>query len=277
MLKKQIWTHKSTRVGLIIVTITFVSAIFAPWLAPCDPVDDFDNWKLLTPPGKEFLLGSDYLGRDQLSRLLYGARVSLGVGFSVMAASIIVGTVLGLLSGYYGRKIDEIVNLFINITLAFPPLLLAIAAMAALGPGLTNVIVALSLVSWPSIARLVRGEVLKLKNKDFVVAARALGVKDIAILFKHILPNCVAPILVAGTLGIATAILNESALSFLGLGVQPPHPSWGAMLGRGRDYIWIAPWLTTIPGLAILITILGMNLLGDGLRDILDPRMKNRS
>ncbi len=277
MLKKQIWTHKSTRVGLIIVTITFISAIFAPWLAPYDPVDDFDNWKLLTPPGKEFLLGSDYLGRDQLSRLLYGARVSLGVGFSVMAVSIIVGTVLGLFSGYYGRKIDEIVNLFINITLAFPPLLLAIAAMAALGPGLTNVIVALSLVSWPSIARLVRGEVLKLKNKDFVVAARALGVKDITILFKHILPNCVAPILVAGTLGIATAILNESALSFLGLGVQPPHPSWGAMLGRGRDYIWIASWLTTIPGLAILITILGMNLLGDGMRDILDPRMKNRS
>lgn len=277
MFKKQIWTHKSTRIGIIIVTITFISAIFAPWLAPYDPVDDFDNWKLLTPPSKEFLLGSDYLGRDQLSRLLYGARVSLGVGFSVMAVSIIIGTVLGLLSGYYGRKIDEIVNLFINITLAFPPLLLAIAAMAALGPGLTNVIVALSLVSWPSIARLVRGEVLKLKNKDFVIAARALGVKDFAILFKHILPNCVAPILVAGTLGIATAILNESALSFLGLGVQPPHPSWGAMLGRGRDYIWIAPWLTTIPGLAILITILGMNLLGDGLRDILDPRMKNRS
>ncbi len=276
-MKKQIWTHKSTRVGLIIVTITFISAIFAPWLAPYDPVDDFDNWKLLNPPSKEFLLGSDYLGRDQLSRLLYGARVSLGVGFSVMAVSIIVGTILGLFSGYYGRKIDEIVNLFINITLAFPPLLLAIAAMAALGPGLTNVIVALSLVSWPSIARLVRGEVLKLKNKDFVVAARALGVKDIAILFKHILPNCVAPILVAGTLGIATAILNESALSFLGLGVQPPYPSWGAMLGRGRDYIWIAPWLTTIPGLAILITILGMNLLGDGMRDILDPRMKNRS
>lgn len=251
-----------------------LSAVFAPWLAPYDPIKYFDNRNALRAPCRQFPLGTDNIGRDQLSRLLFGARTSLTVGAAVEAVAVAAGSLAGLLAGYFGGRVDEVVSWLINLTFAFPGLLLAIATMAVLGPGLTNVIVALALVSWPGIARLVRGEALRLREQEFVTAARALGAKDAAILVRHVLPNCAAPLLVAATLGMAGAILDESALSFLGLGVQPPHPSWGSMLGRGRDYLWAAPWLTTFPGLCILLTILGLNLLGDGLRDVLDPRMR---
>ena len=259
---------------MILVGMVVLSAVFAPWLAPYDPIKYFDNRNALRAPCRQFPLGTDNIGRDQLSRLLFGARTSLTVGVAVEAVAVAAGTLAGLLAGYFGGRVDEVVSWLINLTFAFPGLLLAIATMAVLGPGLSNVIVALALVSWPGIARLVRGEALRLREQEFVTAARAMGAKDAVILVRHVLPNCAAPLLVAATLGMAGAILDESALSFLGLGVQPPHPSWGSMLGRGRDYLWAAPWLTTFPGLCILLTILGLNLLGDGLRDVLDPRMR---
>jgi peptide/nickel transport system permease protein len=274
---KELWNHKSARIGLILFTVVLTSAIFANWISPFDPVKDFDNRNALTPPNREYLLGTDNIGRDQLSRLLHGARISLLVGFAVESVAVLLGITVGLLSGYYGGKVDDIASWLINLTQAFPGLLLAIATMAVLGPGLVNIIVALALVSWPSIARLVRGEVLRVREQEFVTSAKVIGAGDLTIMVRHILPNCLAPVWVAATLGMASAILDESALSFLGLGVQSPNPSWGSMLGRGRDYLSIAPWLTTYPGLCILITVLGLNLLGDGLRDLFDPRMKGSS
>lgn len=274
MFWKELRNHKSACIGLILFIIVVAAAVFAPWIAPYDPVKYFNNRNALQPPSREHPLGTDNLGRDQLSRLLYGARISLFVGFAVEIVAVVAGITVGLLAGYYGGKIDDIASWLINLAQAFPGLLLAIATMAVLGPGLVNVIVALALVSWPSIARLVRGEVLRVREQEYINAAKVIGAGDLVILTRHILPNCLAPVWVAATLGMGSAILNEAALSFLGLGVQPPNPSWGSMLGRGRDYLSVAPWLTTFPGLCILVTVLGLNLLGDGLRDLFDPRMK---
>ncbi|MGH2688473.1 MAG: ABC transporter permease, partial [Actinomycetota bacterium] len=212
--------------------------------------------------------------RDVLSRIIYGARISLTVGLVVQATALVIGTTLGLLSGYYGGRVDDVVS-GVTVTLqAFPGLLLAIAVVAVLGPGIYNVFLALGLVAWPSIARLVRGQTLALKEQQFVESARAVGASGRRIIFRHILPNCRGPLIVIVTLGVAGSILSEAALSFLGLGVQPPQPSWGSMLSAGRARMATAPWLTLFPGLAIFVTVLSLNLLGDGLRDVLDPRLR---
>ncbi len=271
---KKALRNKGIIVGGSIVLFFVILAIFAPIIAPYSPTDA-DLMRSLEPPQKKYLFGTDVQGRDILSRIIFGSRISLSVGIVVQAISLTIGITLGLLSGFYGGIIDDIISSIMNIMFSFPSLLFAIAIMAVLGPSLYNIFLALGIISWPTVARLVRGETLSLKKRDFVEASRALGVHNISIIFKHILPNCLGPIIVVATLGIADAILTEATLSFLGLGIQPPTPSWGSMLSRGREYIWSAPHLVIFPGLAILITVLGFNLLGDGLRDIFDPRLKN--
>lgn len=261
--------------GLLLFSALALMAIFAPLIAPYHPIEDANVMNALVPPGEEFRLGSDHIGRDVLSRLIYGARVSLTVGLAVQGVALLVGVSLGLVAGFYGGKVDDLISGLTTIIQAFPGLLFAIAVMSVLGPGLYNVFLALGLVGWTTIARLVRGEVLALREREFVEGARAMGASDWRILFTHVLPNCMGPIIVVVTLGMAGAILAEASLSFLGLGTQPPNPSWGAMLAGGRNDIWDAPWLTFYPGIAIFVTILSLNLLGDGLRDVLDPRLKH--
>lgn len=249
-------------------------AILAPWIAPFDPIRDANLNNYLHPPGRPYLMGADLLGRDVFSRIVYGARVSLGVGVAVQASALTLGMALGLVSGFYGGWVDVTIMRAAEVVFAFPGLLFAIAIMAVIGPSLYNVFLALGLVSWTSLARLIRGQVLAIKAQEYVDAARALGASNARILIRHILPNTIAPAIVLVTLGIGGAILAEASLSFLGLGAQPPTPSWGSMLSTGRDYLPQAPWLSIYPGLAIFLTVMGFNLLGDGLRDLLDPRMQ---
>jgi peptide/nickel transport system permease protein len=229
---------------------------------------------LLQPPSFHHPFGTDALGRDVLSRMLYGGRVSLWVGFVAVGLSVSIGLVLGLVSGYFGGLIDEFVMRGVDIMLCFPSFFLILAVIAFLEPNLVNIMAVIGLTSWMGVARLVRAETLSLKTRDFVLAARVAGSGPVRILWNHILPNAAAPVLVSATLGVAGAILVESSLSFLGLGVQPPTPSWGNMLMEGKEVMEIAPWLSVFPGLAILLTVLGYNLLGEGLRDALDPRLR---
>ncbi|MDR7481503.1 MAG: ABC transporter permease [Armatimonadota bacterium] len=275
LLWRRLRRTRSAAIGAVVVGILALAAVAAPWLAPHDPIRN-DLSRTLAPPGAPgHLLGTDNLGRDILSRIIFGSRISLTVGLVVQSAAVGIGTVLGLLAGYYGGWLDDGVSGLTNIMFAFPRFLFALAIMAVLGASLYNVFIALGVVGWPTICRLVRGEVLALKAEDFVEAARANGASDVRIMVRHILPNTLGPIIVAATLGVAGAILAEASLSFLGLGAQPPAPSWGSMLSRGRAYIWSAPWMTFFPGLAIFVAILGLNLLGDGLRDVLDPRIRH--
>jgi peptide/nickel transport system permease protein len=273
-LARRIRRHPSAVVGGAVFLVMVAVALLADLLAPYHPYQDYTVSDSLIQPGARFLLGTDDVGRDILSRILHGSRVSLTVGLVVQAISITVGTVLGLLAGYFGRRVDDVISAVTTIMLAFPSLLFAIVVMAVIGPSIFNVFLALGLVNWPIVCRLVRGEVLSLKEREFVLAARAVGAPDLRTMLRHILPNCAGPIIVVATLGMASAILAEASLSFLGLGVQPPTPSWGSMLAQGRDFIHQAWWMTTFPGLAIFVTILGLNLLGDGLRDVLDPRLR---
>jgi len=271
------WTrlrrNRGALAGGAIVLALIATALLAPWIAPHDPVGN-NLAHALVPPGRNgYLLGTDNLGRDLLSRIIFGSRISLSVGLVVQGAAVVIGTSFGLLAGYYGGVIDDLVSGLTNIMFAFPRFLFALAIMAVLGASLFNVFLALGVVSWPTLCRLVRAETLAIKAKDFVEAARAGGASDRRILWRHILPNCLGPIVVVATLGVAGAILSEASLSFLGLGAQPPAPSWGSMLSRGRAYIWSASWLTIFPGLAIFLAVLGLNLLGDGIRDALDPRI----
>lgn len=259
--------------GTIVVALVGI-AVLAPWIAPRDPIRDADLNDYLHPPGGRYLMGADLFGRDVFSRIVYGARVSLGIGAAVQASALTLGMALGLLSGFYGGWVDNLIMRLAEIIFAFPGLLFAIAIMAVIGPSLYNVFVALGLVSWTALARLVRGQVLVIKQQEYVDAARALGASNARIIVRHILPNVVASAIVLVTLGIGSAILAEASLSFLGLGAQPPTPSWGSMLSAGRDYLRQAPWLSIYPGLAIFLTVMGFNLLGDGLRDLLDPRMQ---
>lgn len=258
--------------GLGIVLFMSLAALGAPWLAPYPP-DAAHLDHVLEAPSAEFWLGTDRLGRDVLSRLLYGGRVSLWVGFVAVGISVSIGTSLGLISGYFRRWVDEAVMRMVDIMLCFPSFFLILAVIAFLEPSLTNIMIVIGLTSWMGVCRLVRAETLSLREREFVAAARLAGTSTPSILLRHILPNALAPVLITATLGIAGAILVESSLSFLGLGVQPPMPSWGNMLMEGKATIETAPWLSVYPGLAILITVLGYNLVGESLRDLLDPRL----
>lgn len=270
---RRFFRNTSALIGAIIIVILIGTALLAPVLAPHDPYQGRSIRDAFSPPGDEFPLGTDQLGRCILSRIIYGTRISLTVGLVVQGISVLIGVSLGLIAGYWGGWVDDIINGLINIMFGFPGFLFALAVVTALGPGLYNLFIALGLVGWPIVARVVRGQVLSMKHKDFVLAGKALGCSDLRIVLRHILPQCLSPVLVLATLGMATAIMAEAGLSFLGLGTQPPMPSWGSIIARGRDYIWDSPWITTFPGIAIFITVLGFNLLGDGLRDYLDPRL----
>lgn len=267
--------HGMLLAGLGIVLAMSVLALLAPWLAPFDPAA-LDLEAILVPPSPLHPLGTDALGRDVLSRLLYGARVSLWVGFVAVGISVAIGVLLGLLAGYFGGLADELIMRGVDVMLCFPSFFLILAVIAFLEPSLTNIMIVIGLTSWMGVSRLVRAETLSLRERDFIAASRLAGARPARLIFVHILPNALAPVLVSATLGVAGAILVESSLSFLGLGVQPPQPSWGNMLMEGKDVLEIAPWLMLYPGLAILITVLGYNLLGESLRDLLDPRLKSR-
>ena len=259
--------------GLAIVGSMSVLALLAPWIAPYDP-SALDIANLLKGPSADHWLGTDALGRDVFSRMLYGARISLWVGFVAVGLSVAIGLMLGLTAGYRGGLTDEVVMRGVDVMLCFPSFFLILAVIAFLEPSLLNIMIVIGLTSWMGVARLVRAEALSLRRRDFVLAARVAGAGPLRIIFIHILPNAVAPVLVSATLGVAGAILVESSLSFLGLGVQPPTPSWGNMLMEGQQVLEIAPWLSVFPGLAILVTVLGYNLLGEALRDLFDPRLR---
>jgi len=266
--------NKLAIVGFIIIFVFVLLALLAPYITPYE----YDKGELINknkPPSAEHWFGTDYNGRDVFTRVIYGAQISLRVGLFSVIGSVIVGTFLGLLAGYYGRWVDMIISRLFDIMLAFPSILLAIAIVAMLGPSLENALLAIAIVNIPTYGRLVRSRVLSLKEEEFVMAAKAIGSKNSRIILHHILPNSLAPIIVTGTLGIATAILEAAALGFLGLGAQPPQPEWGLMLSDSRQYIQKAPWTVIFPGLSIMLTVLGFNLIGDGLRDALDPRMKH--
>jgi peptide/nickel transport system permease protein len=270
---RQLGKHKGAMSGLIILMLLTLIALSAPRLAPYDPLK-VQARKALQPPSAEFLLGTDQYGRDVLSRTIYGTRISLMVGLISVGIAAVCGLVIGLVAGYYGGVIDSLLMRLMDIMLAFPGILLALAIVGILGPSLANLMIAVGISAIPAYARLVRGSVLSATQHLYVEAARVVGCGNRKILFRHILPNVAAPVIVLGTLGMGTAILSAAALSFLGLGSQPPTPEWGRMLSEGRAYLREQWWIATTPGVAILITVLAMNLLGDGLRDALDPRLK---
>ena len=262
--------------GLVLVALALIAAAGAPWLAPWDPVMDADLMSSELPPGPDYPMGTDAQGRDVWSRVLYGARVSLAVGVISQLINSTIGTALGVSAGYFGGWWDDLVNGLTNVMLAIPSLVFALAIMAVLGPGLPSLLIALGLTNWSWTCRIARSSTLSLKNQGFVQAAKAAGFGDLNIMRTQILPNILGPVLVIGTLGIGGAILAEAALSFLGIGIKPPQPSWGNMLSDARELIGTAPWAAIFPGLAIFVTVLGFNLLGDGLRDMLDPHMRTR-
>jgi ABC-type dipeptide/oligopeptide/nickel transport system permease subunit len=280
---RNLWKHKSGKAGIFILTFLVLIAIFAPIIAPYDPTQLLKDQKRRSPPcihllgcpldQQEHIFGIDGNSRDLFSRVIYGSRLSLQVGVATMAFAIVIGTFIGAVAAYAGGAVDNILMRIMDVLMAFPSLLLAIAIVSVLGMGLINALLAIGIVSIPRFARLVRSTVLSVKELDYVQASRALGASPIRILFKRILPNAITPLIVQGTLGIATAILDAAALSFLGLGAEPPRPEWGLMLGEEKNSIFSAPHLVIFPGIAIMLTVLGFNLLGDGLRDALDPRL----
>ena len=265
--------------GLIILLIIIFLAIFADWIAPYSATEQFRGMTKLPPVWAEggdrhFWLGTDALGRDMISRLIYGARISLFIGLSVMTVSVIVGIVLGLLAAFVGGAVDSILMRIMDLIMSIPSLVLAILVVSILGPSLTNTIVAVSVVYLPNYVRLVRGSALAEFGKDYIIAAKVAGVGPIRLMFVTVLPNCLAPLIVQAALGVSNAILEAAALGFLGLGAQPPTPEWGAMLADAREFIRSNPWIVTLPGLAILISVVSINLFGDGLRDALDPKLR---
>jgi peptide/nickel transport system permease protein len=257
----------------VVVLLLSLAALLAQWLAPYDP-SAYDVRQILLPPSFAHWLGTDQIGRDVLSRMLYGARISMAVGFVSVGIAVVVGTLIGSVAAYYGGRVDELLMRFVDLMLNFPRLFLLLTLIALLRPSIWIIMAVIGLTGWMGLARLVRSEILSLKEREFVLSARALGAMDRRIMFRHILPNALVPVLVSATLGVAGAILAESGLSFLGLGVQPPTPSWGNILNEGRANIEIAWWLSVFPGMAILVTVLAYNLLGEGLRDALDPRLR---
>lgn len=265
---------KAAMFGLGVLILLILTSIFADWLAPHDPYEQNLMMRFKPIGTKGYPLGTDSFGRDMLSRLLYGSRISLTVGLSSVGLGLILGVTLGLLAGYY-QRLDNLIMRLVDIMLAFPGVLLAIAIVAALGPGMNNVIIAIGIWSIPTFARIVRGQVLAVRGEEYIVASQAIGCRDHRILLKHILPNCLAPVIVYATMRIASSIMSAAALSFLGLGAQPPIPEWGAMISEGRSFLYNAPHIATVPGLAIMLVVFGFNLLGDGLRDALDPNLKD--
>lgn len=280
---REFWFYFSVNrgavIGLTVFAILVFVAIFAPWIAPFPPDEQFRN-ALLKPPiwdpnaDPRFILGTDPVGRDMLSRLIHGARYSLFIGFFVVVGALVVGVILGVLAGYFRGWVDVLIMRIMDIILAFPPLLLALVLVAILGPGLFNAMIAIALVLQPHFARLVRAAVMAEKNREYVTAAKLSGAGHFRLMMVTILPNCLGPLIVQATLSFSNAILEAAALGFLGMGAQPPTPEWGTMLASAREFILKAPWVVTFPGLAILITVLAINLIGDGLRDALDPKLK---
>ncbi len=275
---RKLFENKSAVFGLIMVLAVIFAAVLAPLISPHDPILQDVEKRLLPPIWQEgaspaYLLGTDHLGRDIVSRLIYGARISIVVSVSAVALSSFLGTLIGLISGFYGGKVDNIFMRIADVQLAFPFILLAIAIIAVLGPNLQNIIIVMGITGWVIYARVVRAEVLSLREKEYILAVKALGGSDRRIIFKHLFPNVIPPVIVIVTLEMARMIIMEAALSFLGLGIQPPTPTWGGMLADGRVYISTSWWLATFPGLVIMLVVLGINLLGNWLRDILDPRL----
>ena len=281
---KEFWhafsRNKGAVMGLAFVCLIVFCALFAPWVAPHDPSEQYRE-ALLTPPAwleggsLQYLLGTDELGRDLLSRLIHGARLSLLIGLSSVVLSLIPGIFMGLLAGFFPRLLGPSIMRMMDVMLALPSLLLAVAVVAILGPGLINTVIAIAIVSLPSYVRLTRAAVMGELNRDYVTAARLAGASLPRLMFVTVLPNCMAPLIVQATLSFSSAILDAAALGFLGLGVQPPTPEWGTMLASARDYIERAWWVVSLPGLTILLSVLAINLMGDGLRDALDPKLKN--
>ena len=271
--------NRAAVLGLAIVLAVVIAAVFAAWIAPADPTAQAITQRLKPPlwrdpAGQLVLLGTDHLGRDILSRLIFGARISLAIGLLAVTVAGTIGTLMGLVAGYRGGRVDDFCMRLTDTMLAMPFILLALAVIAVLGPSLKNIVFVLGVTSWVSYARVVRAEVLTLRAREFVAAAMALGSGGRRIVFRHLLPNVLTPVIVIATLEVARMIILESALSFLGLGIPPPTPTWGGMLADGRAYISTAWWLATFPGLCIMLTVLGINLLGDWLRDVLDPRLQ---
>ena len=266
--------NKGALIGAGIVLFFVFLAFFGSWIAP-QGINDQLLPDRLQPPSAQYWFGTDDFGRDIFSRIIHGARISLWVGFFSVIGSVVVGSILGIVAGYYGKWVDMIISRIFDIMLAFPSILLAIAVVSVLGPSLQNALIAIAIINIPNFGRLIRSKVLSIKEEEYITSAKAIGMRDIRILFSHILPNSMAPVIVAGTLAIASAIIEAAALGFLGLGAQAPAPEWGKMLADARMYLRNAPWTMIFPGLAIMLTVLGFNLMGDGLRDALDPKMKN--
>lgn len=279
LILRKLWHLRLGVLGAGLILALVVTAVFAPLIAPADPYKQ-DITKRLKPPAymegglTQHLLGTDHLGRDLLTRIIYGTRISLVVGVAAAFLQVLIGVALGLLAGYYGGKIDSAISFFVNVMLGFPFILLAMSLVAVLGPSLQNIIIALGFTGWPVFTRVSRVETNKLREREFVLAAVSLGFSTKRILVRHVLPNLLPTIIVLGTVEVARSIIRESLLSFLGLGIQPPTPSWGVMLAEGRGYMLLQWWLAAFPGLAIFLSALGINLLGDALRDVLDPHLR---
>ncbi len=270
---RRLFRNKLAITGMVIMGVFLLTAVFAPLIAPYHPLKQ-ELIMRRRPPSQEHWFGRDDLGRDILSRIIFGARFSLQVGVLSVGFAIVIGAIVGAIASFLGGWVDSIVMRLMDVMLAFPALLLAIAIVTILGPGLINMLYAIGIVSIPAYARIVRASVLTVKEQDYILAARAVGVPPTRMLVRNVLPNCLTPLIVQGTLGIGTAILDAAGLSFLGLGAQPPKPEWGAMLGQGRYSMFTAPHIVVFPGVAIMLTVLGFNLLGDGLRDSLDPKLR---
>ena len=271
---------KSAMAGAVILLIVLIAAVFAPLLVPLDPTAQ-SLTRVMKPPlwqgeGHIFFMGTDHLGRDLLSRLIYGARISLIVGLSATVLAGSIGLILGMVAGYFGGKVDYLLMRLVDFVLSFPFILLALATIAILGPSLWLIVSLISFRQWTVYARVVRGSVLSIREQEFVIASRAVGGSDLRLIFRHVLPNVLAPVIVIGSLYLGRLIVIEAGLSFLGLGVPPPTPTWGGLLAEGRSYLYVSWWIVTFPGLAITFTVLGANLLGDWLRDVLDPRLRTR-
>jgi len=270
---KELLKNKMAFSGAVFIAMILLFALFAPVIAPHDPTE-VDSRAILACPSPEHIFGTDMLGRDIFSRIVYGSRISLSIGFIAVGISVMIGIFFGSIAGYYGGKIDSAIMRFVDIMLCFPTLFLILAVIAILEPSIFNIMAVIGATSWMGVARLIRAEILSLKEREYVLASRVMGGNPSWIIFKHLIPNAIGPILVSATLGIGGAVLIESALSFLGIGVQPPTPSWGNILMDGKSTLGVAWWLTIFPGVFILLTVLAYNLLGEGLRDILEPRMR---